>query len=124
MVVSSALRQIPAQLRDKVVAVVLYGAGDGSGVAKEYFNKALANCAPGDFVSPVVVWQIQILTVSGLPECRERPGARFLQQQGNDLARPLSSVHRGGIQRQISGPLDDAQGQLGWLNIFRRSSVF
>jgi pimeloyl-ACP methyl ester carboxylesterase len=51
MVVSGALKQIPAKYQDKIVAVVLYGAGDGSGVAKDYFNKALANCAPGDFVS-------------------------------------------------------------------------
>jgi cutinase len=51
MVVSGALKQIAAQYQDKVVAVVLYGAGDGSGVAKAYYEKALANCAPGDFVS-------------------------------------------------------------------------
>jgi hypothetical protein len=51
MVVSGALKQIPAEYQDKVVAVVLYGAGDGSGVAKAYYDKALANCAPGDFVS-------------------------------------------------------------------------
>jgi hypothetical protein len=51
MVVSGALKQIPAQYQDKIVAVVLYGAGDGSGVATTYYNKALANCAPGDFVS-------------------------------------------------------------------------
>jgi cutinase len=51
MVVSGALKQIAAQYQDKVVAVVLYGAGDGSSVAKAYYGKALANCAPGDFVS-------------------------------------------------------------------------
>jgi hypothetical protein len=51
MVVSGALKQIPAKYKDKVVAVVLYGAGDGSGVDKAYYDKALANCAPGDFVS-------------------------------------------------------------------------
>jgi len=52
MVVSGSLKQIPAEHQDKVVAIILYGAGDGSGVAKTYYNKALANCAPGDFACP------------------------------------------------------------------------
>jgi hypothetical protein len=55
MVVSGALKNIPAKYQDKVVAVVLYGAGDGSKVNQAFFNKALANCAPGDFVSLVAV---------------------------------------------------------------------
>jgi hypothetical protein len=47
------LAKIPAELKGKVVAVVLYGAGDGSGVKDaEYKAKTLANCAPGDFACP------------------------------------------------------------------------
>jgi len=52
MVVQSAVKQLsPAQL-SKVVAVVLYGAGDGSKVAQSVKQKTLANCAPGDFACP------------------------------------------------------------------------
>jgi hypothetical protein len=51
MVVSSSLSKIPANLADKVVAVVLYGAGEGKTLAQPLGKKALANCAPGDFVS-------------------------------------------------------------------------
>jgi cutinase len=36
---------------DKIVAVVLYGSGDGSGVNAAFKQKTIANCAPGDFVS-------------------------------------------------------------------------
>jgi hypothetical protein len=36
---------------DKIVAVVLYGSGDGSAVSATYKQKTIANCAPGDFVS-------------------------------------------------------------------------
>jgi len=49
MVVQGALGSIPANLRDKVVAVVLYGAGDGSSVNAAFKTKTIANCAPGDF---------------------------------------------------------------------------
>jgi len=52
MVVSGALKQIPAKYHDKVVAVVLYGAGDGSKTNKAYYDRVLANCAPGDFACP------------------------------------------------------------------------
>ena len=83
--VSGALKQIPAKYQDKVVAVVLYGAGDGSGVAKPYYEKALANCAPGDFVS-VFSYRGRILMFAGLPEGRKGPGTRFVQQQGDHLA--------------------------------------
>jgi hypothetical protein len=51
MIVSSALSKIPENMQDKVVAVVLYGAGDGSRITSPLGKKALANCAPGDFVS-------------------------------------------------------------------------
>jgi type IV secretory pathway VirJ component len=51
MVVQSALAKIPAQLRQKVIAVALYGAGDGSKVNAAFKSKTVANCARGDFVS-------------------------------------------------------------------------
>jgi pimeloyl-ACP methyl ester carboxylesterase len=51
MVVLSSLAAIPAEISKKVVAVVLYGAGDGSVVTGSFKEKVLANCAPGDFVS-------------------------------------------------------------------------
>jgi hypothetical protein len=50
MVTISALSKL-ASYADKVVAVVLYGAGDGSGVNAAFKQKTIANCAPGDFVS-------------------------------------------------------------------------
>jgi len=49
MVVLSSLKNIPANLQSKVVAVVTYGAGDGSNVAASFKTKSLSNCAPGDF---------------------------------------------------------------------------
>lgn len=52
MVIQGALASIPAEIKDKVVAVVLYGAGDGSSVNAAYKEKTIANCAPGDFVRP------------------------------------------------------------------------
>jgi len=60
MVVSSAIPKIPAELKPKVVAMVLYGAGTGAGgfggkggspalsPADDIKQKTLANCAPGD----------------------------------------------------------------------------
>ena len=57
MVVMSAIPKLPKNLQDKVVAVVLYGAGDGSAVSGALKAKTLANCAPGDFVSlPIGLW--------------------------------------------------------------------
>jgi cutinase len=52
MVTIQALPKLPKEARDKVVAVVLYGAGDGSGVNAAFKQKTLANCAPGDFACP------------------------------------------------------------------------
>jgi len=49
MVISSSLSGIPAAIVPKIVAVVLYGAGDGSSVSAKFKSKTLANCAPGDF---------------------------------------------------------------------------
>jgi hypothetical protein len=51
MITLSALPQIPTDLQKKVIAVVLYGAGDGSSIKSPLGEKALVNCAPGDFVS-------------------------------------------------------------------------
>jgi cutinase len=51
MVVAQSLAGIPADLQSKVVAVVTYGAGDGSGINAAFKAKTLSNCAPGDFVS-------------------------------------------------------------------------
>jgi pimeloyl-ACP methyl ester carboxylesterase len=52
MVTIQALPKLPKEARDKTVAVVLYGAGDGSGVNAAFKQKTLANCAPGDFACP------------------------------------------------------------------------
>jgi len=52
MVVESSLAGIPAELQSKVVAVVTYGAGDGSGINASFKSKTLSNCAPGDFACP------------------------------------------------------------------------
>jgi alpha-beta hydrolase superfamily lysophospholipase len=57
MVVSAAMPKIPSTLREKVVAMVLYGAGTGATgragsapPAGDVKQKTLANCAPGDMV--------------------------------------------------------------------------
>ena len=50
MVTLQALPKLTAHA-DKIVAVVLYGAGDGSSVSATFKQRTLANCAPGDFVS-------------------------------------------------------------------------
>jgi len=52
MVVQSSLSRIPPELQSKVVAVALYGAGNGSSVAASFKDKTIANCAPGDFACP------------------------------------------------------------------------
>jgi pimeloyl-ACP methyl ester carboxylesterase len=59
MVVSAAAPKIPQELRSKVVAMVLYGAGKGDSAGKgggpapsgDIKAMTLANCAPGDGVS-------------------------------------------------------------------------
>jgi hypothetical protein len=51
MVVQGSLSSIPAEIKDKIVGIVLYGAGDGSTVSAAYRDRTIANCAPGDFVS-------------------------------------------------------------------------
>lgn len=50
-VVQGSLAGIPKELQEKVVAVVTYGAGDGSTINAAFKTKTLSNCAPGDFVS-------------------------------------------------------------------------
>ncbi|KAF2670227.1 alpha/beta-hydrolase [Microthyrium microscopicum] len=54
-VVSSALKNIPEELRSKVVAVALYGAGDGSKTNELFKSKTIANCAVGDFACATYV---------------------------------------------------------------------
>jgi len=56
MVVSAAAPKIPQDLRQNVVAMVLYGAGKGDGgkggtPSSDWKQKTLANCAPGDMVN-------------------------------------------------------------------------
>ena len=59
MVVNAAATKIPTDLREKVVALVLYGAGNGAGggpkggssPSSDIKQKTMANCAPGDMVS-------------------------------------------------------------------------
>jgi cutinase len=50
MVTTQALGKLTSHA-NRVIAVVLYGAGDGSGVNAAFKQKTIANCAPGDFVS-------------------------------------------------------------------------
>lgn len=45
------LKDIPTDIDPKIVAVVLYRATDGWFVGQKYKQRALANCAPKDFVS-------------------------------------------------------------------------
>jgi hypothetical protein len=52
MVTIQALAKLSKEARDKTVAVVLYGAGDGSGVNAAFKQRTIANCAPGDFACP------------------------------------------------------------------------
>jgi pimeloyl-ACP methyl ester carboxylesterase len=56
MVVTSAAAKLPANLASKVLAMVIYGAGEASSVKGPLKERTLANCAPGDFVSlkPVI----------------------------------------------------------------------
>jgi cutinase len=52
MVVTSAAAKLPARLAEKVLAMVIFGAGEASSVKGPLKDRTLANCAPGDFVSP------------------------------------------------------------------------
>jgi cutinase len=50
-VVIRSVATLPANLVERVVAVALYGATDGSQVKDPLKDRTIANCAPGDFVS-------------------------------------------------------------------------
>jgi pimeloyl-ACP methyl ester carboxylesterase len=50
-VVTRSIATLPADLAERVVAVALYGSGDGSLVKDPLKERTIANCAPGDFVS-------------------------------------------------------------------------
>jgi len=52
MVVTSAAAKLPANLASKVLAMVIYGAGEASSVRGPIGARTLANCAPGDFACP------------------------------------------------------------------------
>lgn len=51
MVVESAAAKLPARLAEKVMAMVVFGAGEQSSIKGPLKDRTLANCAPGDFVS-------------------------------------------------------------------------
>ncbi len=53
-VVSRAAANLTPALVSRVVAVALYGAGDGTRIAAALRNRTIANCAPGDFVSRIL----------------------------------------------------------------------
>jgi pimeloyl-ACP methyl ester carboxylesterase len=50
-VFTRAIATLPDKLVDLVVAVALYGGGNGSQVKEPLKQRTIANCAPGDFVS-------------------------------------------------------------------------
>jgi len=52
MVVTSAAAKLPARLAEKVLAMVIFGAGEASSVKGPLKDRTLANCAPGDFACP------------------------------------------------------------------------
>jgi pimeloyl-ACP methyl ester carboxylesterase len=62
-VVSRAAASLPPALAERVVAVALYGAGDGTRIAAALKSKTIANCAPGDFVSRIFKssWMLTVL---------------------------------------------------------------
>jgi len=51
-VVTLATAKLSPDLAQKVVAVVLYGAGNGTAIQGPLKDRTLANCAPGDFACP------------------------------------------------------------------------
>jgi len=51
-VVTLAAAKLSSDLAQKVLAVVLYGAGNGTAVQGPLKDRVLANCAPGDFACP------------------------------------------------------------------------
>jgi hypothetical protein len=75
MIIASAAKSFTTEhpeLENKVLAVVLYGAGEGKNTGK-YAAQTLANCAPGDFVgfqsgATKRIVSVLISISSGLPE--------------------------------------------------------
>jgi hypothetical protein len=51
VVVLKSLAKLSASQLDRVVAIALYGATDGSPIRGALKGRTIANCAPGDFVS-------------------------------------------------------------------------
>jgi len=51
-VVTMATAKLPPELAQKVLAVVLYGAGNGTAIQGLLKDRTLANCAPGDPACP------------------------------------------------------------------------
>ena len=51
MGVLKSLAKLSATQLDRVVAIALYGATDGSPIRGTLKERTIANCAPGDFVS-------------------------------------------------------------------------
>jgi hypothetical protein len=60
-VITRSVATLPANLAQKVIAIALYGAGDGSRVKDSLKEKTIANCAPGDFVSDARMARVQLL---------------------------------------------------------------
>jgi cutinase len=52
MVVLQSLAKLSASQLDRVVAIALYGATDGSPIREALKGRTIANCAPGDFACP------------------------------------------------------------------------
>jgi pimeloyl-ACP methyl ester carboxylesterase len=59
-VVTMATAKLPPELAQKVLAVVLYGAGNGTAIQGLLKDRTLANCAPGDPVSPLDRMNFQV----------------------------------------------------------------
>jgi predicted esterase len=51
MVVTRTIATLAPNLAERVVAVALYGAGNGTSIKDPLKDRTIANCAPGDFVS-------------------------------------------------------------------------
>jgi hypothetical protein len=50
-VANRAAAKLTPALAERVVAIALYGAGNGSSMIASLKGRTIANCAPGDFVS-------------------------------------------------------------------------
>jgi pimeloyl-ACP methyl ester carboxylesterase len=66
-VVSLATATLPANLTERIVAVAMYGSGDGSSIVESLRERTIANCALGDFVSFINLlestdWDINVIS--------------------------------------------------------------